>query len=79
MFQGLALESALMDDLSSDPDALSLSSPIGYCPHSIKATLAVHLSGPFHLSGRRPKSPCRKIRYVASTHKFFILEAVNLF
>lgn len=79
MFQGLGLESALMDHLSSDPDPLSLLSSIGYYPHCIKATLAVHLCRPFHLPGRRHKSSCRKIRDVTSTQKLLILEAVILF
>lgn len=79
MFQGLGLASALVDSLSSDPDPLSLLSPIACCLHCIKLALAVHLCRPFHLSGRKHKSSCRKIRYATtSTHKSLILEAANL-
>lgn len=71
VFQGLGLERALMDDLFSDPDALSLPSPMGYYPHCRKVTLAVHLCRPFHLSGRRHKNSCRKTRVFFSTCYFY--------
>lgn len=80
-FQGLGLESALMDvcPLTLIHCHCCHLWVVCYCPHCIKAILSVHLCRPFHLSGRRHKSSCRKIRDVTSTRKFLIWEAAKLY